>query len=142
MPVYYHSSSRKSNGFSIDDIIKNDDLPRTSNQLSSYLPPITWLPSPSSIYQFQRESMLQYLRHTSMFCRLFFFLERISLSLQIQEQQRLHFFLIPIVNQNVIVQLLHHLNYLNQKMNLKKIIILLDKNVKNQQNILIYLKLK
>jgi hypothetical protein len=72
MPVYYHSSSRKSNGFSIDDIIKTDDLPRTSNQSLSYLPPITWLPSPTSIYQFQRESMLQYLRHANQFTSIYF----------------------------------------------------------------------
>lgn len=64
MSVYYDSSSRKSNGFSIDDIIKNDNSSKTSNQLpTSYLPPIAWLPPPS-IYQLQRESILQYLRQT------------------------------------------------------------------------------
>jgi hypothetical protein len=73
MPVYYHSSSQKSKGFSIDDIIKNDNSPRISNRSSSYLPPIPWLPSPTSIYQFQRESMLQYLRHTNHFSSMFFF---------------------------------------------------------------------
>ncbi|CAF2829320.1 unnamed protein product [Rotaria sp. Silwood2] len=69
MPIYYDSSSRKSNGFSIDDIIKNNDSSKTSNRLSSsYIPSITWLPSQiTSIYQFQRESMLQYLRHTNQF---------------------------------------------------------------------------
>jgi hypothetical protein len=72
MPVCYQSSSRKSNGFSIDDIIKNDDASKTSNQSSSYLPPITWLPSPATIYQFQRDSMLQYLRQTNHFTSMFF----------------------------------------------------------------------
>ncbi|CAF3372822.1 unnamed protein product [Rotaria sp. Silwood2] len=69
MPIYYDSSSRKSNGFSIDDIIKNNDSSKTSNRSSSsYIPSITWLPSQiTSIYQFQRESMLQYLRHTNQF---------------------------------------------------------------------------
>jgi len=78
MPVYYHSSSRKSNGFSIDDIIKNDDSSKTSNQSSSSLPPITWLtpPTATSIYQLQRESMLQYLRHTNQFISMFFFFKK------------------------------------------------------------------
>ncbi|CAF2126670.1 unnamed protein product [Rotaria magnacalcarata] len=67
MPVCYNSLSRKSNGFSIDDIIKTHDLPKISNRLSlSYVPPITWLPThASSMYQLQRESMLEYLRHTN-----------------------------------------------------------------------------
>jgi hypothetical protein len=77
MPVYYNSSSRKSNGFSIDDIIKNKDSPKPSHLSSSYLPPITWLPPPPSIYQFQRESLLQYLRHTNHFTsRVFWILKK------------------------------------------------------------------
>ncbi|CAF4344090.1 unnamed protein product, partial [Adineta steineri] len=70
MPIYYHSPSRKVNGFSIDNIIKNDDLSNTSNRLSSsssYVPSIPWLPPLTNTYQFQRESMLQYLRHINQF---------------------------------------------------------------------------
>ncbi|CAF1280988.1 unnamed protein product [Rotaria sp. Silwood1] len=62
MPIYYPS-----NGFSIDDIIKNNNSSKISNRSSlSYVPPITWLtPSRTSIYQFQHESIFQYLRHTT-----------------------------------------------------------------------------
>lgn len=72
MPICYNaSSSRKSNGFSIDDIIKTNELANSSNRLlssPSYLPPIAWLPTQAtSLYQLQRESMLQYLRHTNQF---------------------------------------------------------------------------
>jgi hypothetical protein len=70
------SNSRKSIGFSISDIIKNDDSSKTSaSNPSSYLHPTppTWIPPlpppPTSMdplvhYQFQRESALQYLRHS------------------------------------------------------------------------------
>jgi hypothetical protein len=41
-------------------------------QSLSYLPPITWLPSPATIYQFQRDSTFQYLRQTHHFTSMFF----------------------------------------------------------------------
>ena len=66
-PVASTSNSRKSMGFSINDIIQNEDtnksLPRpTPPILPSYLPPTSWIPPPASldpIVQYQ----LQYLRH-------------------------------------------------------------------------------
>ncbi|CAF1267916.1 unnamed protein product [Rotaria sordida] len=68
MLVYNDSPSRKSNGFCIDDIIKNNNSPKTSNRSLSYTPSITWLPlQTTSIYQFQHESIFQYLRHTNQF---------------------------------------------------------------------------
>jgi hypothetical protein len=72
MPVYYPSSLRKPIGFSIDDIIKSNDLSKPSDRFSSsYLPPMTWLPSLPNTYQLQRESMLQYLRHINQLTRRF-----------------------------------------------------------------------
>jgi hypothetical protein len=68
-PIATTSNSRKSIGFSINDIIKNDDSskisPRHNNPapIPSYLPPTSWLPPPNSfdpIVQYQ----LQYLRHS------------------------------------------------------------------------------
>ncbi|CAF0739015.1 unnamed protein product [Adineta ricciae] len=55
MPVYYQPSNRKTHSFSIDDIIKADE------QIS--LPSTSWLPAVTANYQYQREYMLQYLRH-------------------------------------------------------------------------------
>ncbi len=68
-PIATTSNSRKSMGFSINDIIKNDDPSKTSPRhnpppIPSYLPPTSWIPSPASmdpIVQYQ----LQYLRHSS-----------------------------------------------------------------------------
>ncbi|UJR14252.1 hypothetical protein I4U23_001243 [Adineta vaga] len=61
MPVYYHTSTRKTHGFSIDDIIKTDERSKISDQLS--LPSTSWLSTLTNTQQFQREYMLQYLRH-------------------------------------------------------------------------------
>jgi hypothetical protein len=84
MPVHCHSSSpiattsksRKSNGFSIDDIIKNDEPPKTfpPNRSSFTLSPIAWTPPLTSIYQYQRESLLHYLRHSNQFMSMIFLL--------------------------------------------------------------------
>lgn len=68
MPVYCSpsSSSRKSNGFSIDNLIQSNDSPVISHRTSvSYLPPTAWFlpPTTTNLYQFHRESTLQYLRH-------------------------------------------------------------------------------
>lgn len=81
MPVYYPSSPRKPTGFSIDDIIKTNDLSKPSDRFSSsYLPPMTWQPSLPNTYQLQRESMLHYLRHihqlTRRFLCIIFFLKK------------------------------------------------------------------
>ncbi|CAF0933416.1 unnamed protein product [Adineta ricciae] len=67
-PIASTSNSRKSTGFSINDIIKNDDSTKISPRdnpppLPSYLPPTSWIPPPTSldpIVQYQ----LQYLRHS------------------------------------------------------------------------------
>ena len=64
------SKSNKTHGFSIDDIIKVDRVAPSSYRSppsSTYLPPITWLPSSTNIYQLHRESVLQYLRHSHPF---------------------------------------------------------------------------
>lgn len=84
-PIASTSNSRKSMGFSINDIIKNDDSTKTSSHsnpplLPSYPPAASWIPPPTSfdpIVQYQ----LQYLRHSgrlfdgrfaSKFCYAFF----------------------------------------------------------------------
>ena len=74
MPVQCPSIGSKSNkphGFSIDDIIKVDRVApssyRSPPSSTTYLPPITWLPSSTNIYQLHRESVLQYLRHSHPF---------------------------------------------------------------------------
>jgi hypothetical protein len=66
-PIATTSNSRKSIGFSINDIIKNDDSSKTSPRhnplpIPSYLPPTSWIPPPNMdpIVQYQ----LQYLRHS------------------------------------------------------------------------------
>ncbi len=67
-PIATTSNSRKSMGFSINDIIKNDDSSKTSPRnnpppIPSYLPPTSWIPPPTNIdpiFQYQ----LQYLRHS------------------------------------------------------------------------------
>lgn len=95
-PIASTSNSRKSMGFSINDIIKNDDSTKTSTHsnpplLPSYPPPTSWLPPPASIdpiVQYQ----LQYLRHSgrlfdgrfaSKFCSCFFLLLSIMISFAI-----------------------------------------------------------
>jgi len=64
MPVYYNSPKRKSNGFSIDDLIRNESRTKPSTVLA---PPIGWFPSTSNLYQLQRESMLQFFRQTNQY---------------------------------------------------------------------------
>ncbi|UJR32944.1 hypothetical protein I4U23_020407 [Adineta vaga] len=67
-PIATTSNSRKSMGFSINDIIKNDDSAKISVRdnpppMPSYLPAASWIPPPTSldpIVQYQ----LQYLRHS------------------------------------------------------------------------------
>ncbi len=67
-PIATTSNSRKSMGFSINDIIKNDESSKISPRnnpppLPSYLPPTSWIPPPTNldpIVQYQ----LQYLRHS------------------------------------------------------------------------------
>jgi hypothetical protein len=67
-PIATTSNSRKSIGFSINDIIKNDDSSKTSTHnnplpMPSYLPPTSWIPPPTNIdpiVQYQ----LHYLRHS------------------------------------------------------------------------------
>ncbi len=67
-PIATTSNSRKSMGFSINDIIKNDDPSKISPRhnpppIPSYLPPTSWIPPPTNmdpIIQYQ----LQYLRHS------------------------------------------------------------------------------
>jgi len=67
-PIATTSNSRKSMGFSINDIIKNDDPSKISPHhnpppIPSYLPPTSWIPPPTNmdpIIQYQ----LQYLRHS------------------------------------------------------------------------------
>ena len=148
-PIASTSNSRKSTGFSINDIIKNDDSAKISPRdnpppLPSYLPPTSWIPPPTSldpIVQYQ----LQYLRHSG---RLFdgrfaskqkererrsdwikTFHSSIFL-LQVQKQLQ-HLFYIRFVSRSAYVQRLHQPNYWNLKMHLKKIIMLSDKNAKN-----------
>ncbi|CAF2408536.1 unnamed protein product [Rotaria sp. Silwood2] len=66
-PMATTSNARKSIGFSINDIIKNDDTSKHSPRhnlptIPSYLPPTSWLPPPTNIdpiVQYQ----LQYLRN-------------------------------------------------------------------------------
>lgn len=64
-PIATTSNSRKSIGFSINDIIKNEDTSPRHNPLPmpSYIPPTSWIPPPTHldpIVQYQ----LQYLRHS------------------------------------------------------------------------------
>jgi hypothetical protein len=67
-PIATTSNSRKSIGFSINDIIKNDDSSKISSgnnlpSIPSYIPSTAWMPPPTSmdpILQYQ----LQYLRHS------------------------------------------------------------------------------
>lgn len=67
-PMASTSNSRKSIGFSISDIIKNDDSSKISSRhnpppMPSYLPPTSWIPPPTNldpIVQYQ----LQYLRNS------------------------------------------------------------------------------
>ncbi|CAF0831440.1 unnamed protein product [Adineta steineri] len=67
-PIATTSNSRKSMGFSINDIIKNDDSAKISTRdipppMQSYIPATSWIPPPSSldpIVQYQ----LQCLRHS------------------------------------------------------------------------------
>ncbi|CAF0748218.1 unnamed protein product [Rotaria sp. Silwood1] len=67
-PMATTSNSRKSIGFSINDIIKNDDTSKNSPRhnpptIPSYLPPTSWIPPPTNldpIVQYQ----LQYLRNS------------------------------------------------------------------------------
>lgn len=68
-PIATTSNARKSMGFSINDIIKNDDSSKTSPRINnpqpipSYIPPTSWIPPPTNldpIVQYQ----LQYLRHS------------------------------------------------------------------------------
>ena len=141
-PIASTSNSRKSMGFSINDIIKNDD---PSSKISpchnpppmpAYLPPTSWIPPPASIdpiVQYQ----LQYLRHSGRlfdgrFASKLLLLNQFKLILIFQVLKLLQrLFFIPFVNLNVFVQHLLPLNYLNLKMPLKKIIMSSDKNVKN-----------
>lgn len=67
-PIASTSNSRKSMGFSINDIIKNDDSTKISSHvnpplLPSYPTATSWIPPPTNldpIVQYQ----LQYLRHS------------------------------------------------------------------------------
>ncbi|CAF3419271.1 unnamed protein product [Rotaria socialis] len=67
-PLATTSNSRKSMGFSINDIIKNDDSAKISPRhipppMPSFLPPTSWFPPPNNldpIVQYQ----LQYLRNS------------------------------------------------------------------------------
>lgn len=90
MPVHYPSSSsssssksRKSMGFSIDDLIKTDQTLPTARPLSStpHLIPIPWIPppSPNHLYHLHRQSLLEYFRCAHPYPRKS--LERASISM-------------------------------------------------------------
>lgn len=63
-PLATTSSSRKSIGFSINDIIKNEETTKISPRhnpppMPSYLPPTSWIPPPSidPIVQYQLQCL-------------------------------------------------------------------------------------
>lgn len=69
MPVYYNSSTRKSSGFSIDDIIKSETLRKPSHPSTIVIPAMTCFPPTPALYQLQRESIFHFFRHASPYPR-------------------------------------------------------------------------